>query len=68
MYNWIKLPKVMMAMNVHRNMMTHHAQMAKSMERLSTGYRINRAAVDAAGLAISEKMRFQINGLNQASK
>jgi len=57
-----------MSMNIQRNLTAHHAQMAKSMERLSTGYRINRAADDAAGLAISERMKFQINGLNQASK
>lgn len=57
-----------MAMNIHRNFMAHNAQMAQSMERLSTGYRINRAADDAAGLAISEKMRFQINGMNQAAR
>lgn len=57
-----------MALNIHRNFLAHNAQMVKSMERLSTGYRINRAADDAAGLAISEKMRFQINGLNQASR
>ena len=41
--------------------------MAKSTEKLSSGYRINRAADDAAGLAISEKMRAQVRGLNRAS-
>lgn len=56
------------ALNLLRNYQMHNAQMARSMERLSTGYRINRAADDAAGLAISEKMRFQINGLKQASR
>ncbi|MFX3639178.1 MAG: flagellin, partial [Candidatus Pristimantibacillus sp.] len=45
-----------------------NTQMGKTMEKLSSGYRINRAADDAAGLAISEKMRFQINGLNQAQR
>ena len=40
----------------------------KSMEKLSSGYRINRAADDAAGLSISEKMRYQVRGLNQASR
>jgi len=57
-----------MALNVLRNYQTHQNQLAKSMERLSTGYRINRAADDPAGLAISEKMRYQINGLKQASR
>ncbi|MFC6332364.1 flagellin [Paenibacillus septentrionalis] len=57
-----------MALNVLRNFQTHQNQLAKSMERLSTGYRINRAADDPAGLAISEKMRYQINGLKQASR
>ncbi|MCR8660407.1 flagellin N-terminal helical domain-containing protein [Paenibacillus endoradicis] len=57
-----------MALNVMNNLYAHNNQISKSMERLSTGYRINRAADDAAGLAISEKMRFQINGLNQASR
>ena len=42
--------------------------MDKSIERLSSGYRINRAADDAAGMAISERMRTQINGLDQASR
>ena len=42
--------------------------MSKTMEKLSSGYRINRAADDAAGLAISEKMRAQISGLRQAQR
>jgi len=54
------------AINAHRNLSFNNTQMGKTMEKLSSGYRINRAADDAAGLAISEKMRFQINGLNQA--
>ena len=55
------------AMNSNRMLgMTQSAQ-AKSSEKLSSGYRINRAADDAAGLTISEKMRKQINGLDQAS-
>jgi flagellin len=53
------------ALNAHRNLMTVTDQVSKSMERLSSGYRINRAADDAAGLAISEKMRAQIRGLAQ---
>ncbi len=58
----------LMAMNTHRQLgMTGLAQ-SKSMEKLSSGQRINRAADDAAGLSISEKMRGQIRGLNQASR
>lgn len=49
-----------------RNLQKTDQAMTKSLERLSTGYRINKAADDAAGLAISEKMRAQIRGLNQA--
>jgi flagellin len=56
------------ALNAHRNLTTTAAAAAKSMERLSSGYRINRAADDAAGLAISEKMRGQITGLDQAQR
>jgi flagellin len=55
------------AMNTHRQLSTNNNAAAKSMEKLSSGYRINRASDDAAGLAISEKMRNQIRGLNQAS-
>src|SRR3954449_12966301 len=53
------------AYNAHRNLISVEGQVTKSMERLSSGYRINRAADDAAGLAISEKMRAQIRGLGQ---
>ncbi|MCR8660510.1 flagellin N-terminal helical domain-containing protein [Paenibacillus endoradicis] len=56
------------ALNAHRNLTANNTAMNKTMEKLSSGYRINRAADDAAGLAISEKMRFQINGLNQAQR
>lgn len=56
------------AINSHRNLSYNNTIMGKTMEKLSSGYRINRAADDAAGLAISEKMRFQINGLNQAMR
>lgn len=55
------------AMNAHRQMKISTGDQGKSIEKLSSGYRINRAGDDAAGLAISEKMRSQINGLNQAS-
>lgn len=57
----------LMAMNTHRQLGIANNAGAKSMEKLSSGYRINRAGDDAAGLSISEKMRGQIRGLNQAS-
>src|SRR3954447_14913186 len=53
------------AFNAHRNLTGVSEKVSQSMERLSSGYRINRAADDAAGLAISEKMRAQIRGLSQ---
>jgi flagellin len=56
------------AFNAHRQLSTTASKAAKSMEKLSSGYRINRAADDAAGLAISEKMRAQIGGLAQAHR
>src|SRR3712207_5821343 len=56
------------AFNAHRQLTGTAAQASKSMEKLSSGYRINRAADDAAGLAISEKMRGQIGGLAQAQR
>jgi flagellin len=56
------------AFNAHRQLSQTAAKAAKSMEKLSSGYRINRAADDAAGLAISEKMRAQIGGLAQAQR
>lgn len=58
----------MNAMNAHRNMTANTATAGKAMEKLSSGLRINRAGDDAAGLAISEKMRGQIRGLDQASR
>jgi len=58
----------LMAMNAHRQLSINNDSVAKSLEKLSSGYRINRAGDDAAGLAISEKMRGQIRGLNMASK
>ena len=58
----------MMAANSHRSLGINAAEMGKSTEKLSSGLRINRAGDDAAGLAISEKMRGQIRGLNMASK
>lgn len=55
------------AMNAHRQMKTNTTSTGKAIEKLSSGLRINRAGDDAAGLAISEKMRSQIRGLNQGS-
>lgn len=57
----------MQAMNANRNLSVVTSAQSKSTEKLSSGYRINRAADDAAGLSISEKMRSQIRGLNKAS-
>lgn len=56
------------AFNAHRQLTGSSEKLAKSMERLSSGYRINRAGDDAAGLAISEKLRSQIGGLAQAQR
>ncbi len=53
-------------MNANRNRGITNDNLNRSLEKLSTGYRINRAGDDAAGLAISETMRSQINGLDQA--
>ena len=57
-----------MAMNAYRNYTNNVAAMKKNLEKLSSGYKINRAGDDAAGLAISEKMRAQITGLQTAQK
>ena len=56
------------AINSYRNLGINQSGLNKNLEKLSSGYRINRAGDDAAGLAISESMRSQINGLNQATK
>ena len=58
----------MNAMNAHRNLTGNTTSVGKSMEKLSSGLRINRAGDDAAGLSISEKMRGQIRGLDQAAR
>ena len=55
-----------MAMNAYRNYNTNTSALSKNLEKLSSGYKINRAGDDAAGLAISEKMRAQITGLEKA--
>jgi flagellin len=56
------------SLNTQRNLSATNTAMQKSLEKLSSGYRINKAADDAAGLAISETMKAQINGLNQAKR
>ena len=64
----MRIQNNIMAMNTHRMYTTNNNNVSKSAEKLSSGYRINRAGDDAAGLAISEKMRAQVRGLNMASK
>src|SRR4051812_43876689 len=56
------------ALNAHRQLAATGSKISKAMEQLSSGYRINRAADDAAGLAISEKLRSQIGGVGQAQR
>jgi flagellin len=58
----------LMAMNTHRMLGVNNVNSSKSVEKLSSGFRVNKAGDDAAGLAISEKMRGQIRGLNQSSR
>ena len=64
----MRIANNLMAMNAHRQLTINQNQIAKSIEKLSSGLRINRAGDDAAGLSISEKMRSQIRGLRMASK
>ena len=56
------------AFRAYRNLDNTSQQVSKSMEKLSSGFRINRASDDAAGLAISERLKAQVNGLDQASR
>ena len=56
------------AFNAHRNLTSTSSKLSKSMEKLSSGFRINRAADDAAGLQMSERLRAQISGLAQAQR
>src|SRR5829696_7163018 len=56
------------AFGAHRRLVDSSSKMARSMEKLSSGYRINRGGDDAAGLGISERMRAQIRGLGQAQR
>ncbi|WP_096188510.1 flagellin N-terminal helical domain-containing protein [Evansella halocellulosilytica] len=64
----MKINNNIQALNAYRNLYQNQFQTSKNLEKLSSGLRINRAADDAAGLAISEKMRSQIRGLKQAER
>jgi flagellin len=64
----MRIANNIMAMNTYRQYTVNNDNVAKSAEKLSSGYRINRAGDDAAGLAISEKMRAQVRGLDMAAK
>jgi len=64
----MRIQNNMVAINAHRQLAFNQANQAKSTEKLSSGFRINRAADDAAGLSISEKMRAQIRGLTRAAQ
>src|SRR5437870_3873558 len=56
------------SLTAQRNLGLNNSQLQKSLERLSSGLRVNRAADDAAGLAIADKLNFQVRGLNQAAR
>ena len=64
----MKINHNIQALNAYRNLYQNQMNTSKNLEKLSSGLRINRAADDAAGLAISEKMRSQIRGLDQAER
>lgn len=64
----LRINQNLLAMNAARNLSLTDAAFTKSLEKLSSGLRINRAADDAAGLSISEKLRGQVRGLNQAMR
>jgi flagellin len=64
----MRINQNIMAFNAYRNLATTQGQMAKSLEKLSSGYRINRAADDASGLVISQGLRAQVSGLQQATR
>jgi flagellin len=64
----IRINQNVMAMNAYRNLTTTEGQLSRSLERLSSGFRINRAADDAAGLVISEGLRSQVMGLRMATR
>lgn len=64
----MRINQNIMAFNAYRNLSTTNNQMGKSLEKLSSGFRINRAADDAAGLVISQGLRAQVSGLKQATR
>ena len=64
----MKINNNIQALNAYRNLYQNQMNTSKNLEKLSSGLRINRAADDAAGLAISEKMRSQIRGIKQAER
>ncbi|WP_026700227.1 flagellin N-terminal helical domain-containing protein [Salibacterium aidingense] len=64
----MKINSNIQALNAYRNLNQNQSQVSKNLEKLSSGLRINRASDDAAGLAISEKMRSQIRGLKQSER
>ena len=66
--NTMRIQHNIAAMNSYRNLTNNNSALSKNLEKLSSGYKINRAGDDAAGLAISEKMRAQITGLEAAQK
>src|SRR3954451_8252898 len=64
----VQINQNIMAFNAYRNLAATQNQMGKSLEKLSSGYRINRAADDASGLVVSQGLRAQIGGLRQATR
>src|ERR687888_1735380 len=64
----MRINQNIMAFNAYRNLSATQGSMAKSLEKLSSGYRINRAADDASGLVISQGLRAQVSGLRQATR
>ncbi len=64
----MRINQNIMALNAYRNLSTTNTAMGKSLEKLSSGFRINRAADDAAGLVISQGLRAQVSGLKQATR
>src|SRR4051794_13923408 len=64
----VRINQNIMAFNAYRNLASTQGVMAKSLEKLSSGYRINRAADDASGLVISQGLRAQVSGLRQATR
>ena len=64
----MRINQNIMAFNAYRNLASTNTVLAKSLEKLSSGYRINRAADDASGLVISQGLRSQVSGLRQATR